>query len=39
MRLKMTDPILPPLKPIPMKERLSVLFLEKGQLDVIDSLI
>lgn len=32
----MTDPILPPLKPIPIKERLSVLFLEKGQLDVID---
>lgn len=30
------EPILPPLKPIPMKERVSVLFLEKGQLDVID---
>jgi CRISPR-associated protein Cas1 len=28
--------MLPPLKPIPMKERISVLFLEKGQLDVID---
>jgi len=27
---------LPPLKPIPIKERVSVLFLEKGQLDVID---
>lgn len=32
----MTDPILPPLKPIAMKERLSMLFLEKGQLDVLD---
>jgi len=32
----MTEPILPPLKPIPMKERLSVLFVEKGQLDVLD---
>lgn len=32
----MTDPILPPLKPIPMKDRLSVLFVEKGQLDVLD---
>jgi CRISPR-associated protein Cas1 len=28
--------MLPPLKPIAMKERLSMLFLEKGQLDVID---
>lgn len=27
---------LPPLKPIPIKDRLSVLFLEYGQLDVID---
>lgn len=26
----------PPLKPIPIKERLSVLFIEKGQLDVLD---
>jgi CRISPR-associated protein Cas1 len=32
----MTEPILPPLKPIPIKERLSVLFIEKGQIDVID---
>lgn len=32
----MTEPILPPLKPIAMKERLSMLFLEKGQLDVLD---
>lgn len=32
----MPEPILPPLKPIPMKDRLSVLFVEKGQLDVLD---
>lgn len=32
----MSDPILPPLKPLPMKERLSVLFVERGQIDVID---
>jgi len=30
------EPILPPLKPIPMKDRLSVLFVDKGQLDVLD---
>ena len=28
--------ILPSLKPIPMKERVSILFLQKGQLDVLD---
>lgn len=28
--------ILPPLKPIAIKERLSVLFIEKGNLDVLD---
>lgn len=28
--------MLPPLKPIPIKERLSVLFVEKCQLDVLD---
>ena len=28
--------MLPPLKPIPIKDRLSVLFLEKGNLDVLD---
>jgi CRISPR-associated protein Cas1 len=28
--------MLPPLKPIPIKERLSVLFIEKGHLDVLD---
>lgn len=27
---------LPPLKPIPIKERLSVLYIEKGHLDVLD---
>lgn len=32
----MAEPILPPLKPIPMKDRVSVLFVEKGQLDVLD---
>ncbi|MBI5572201.1 MAG: CRISPR-associated endonuclease Cas1, partial [Desulfomonile tiedjei] len=30
------EPILPPLKPIAMKERVSVLFVERGQLDVLD---
>lgn len=30
------QPQLPPLKPIPMKNRVSVLFVEKGQLDVLD---
>ena len=29
--------LLPPLKPIPIKDRLSVLYIEKGQLDVLDS--
>ncbi|OGR05817.1 MAG: subtype I-E CRISPR-associated endonuclease Cas1 [Deltaproteobacteria bacterium RIFOXYD12_FULL_53_23] len=28
--------MLPPLKPIPIKDRISVLFLERGQLDVLD---
>lgn len=32
----MTAPILPPLKPIPMKDRVSVIFVEKGNLDVLD---
>lgn len=30
------QPILPPLKPIPMKHRFSVLFVERGNLDVLD---
>ncbi len=32
----MAEPILPPLKPIPMKDRVSILFVEKGNLDVLD---
>jgi CRISPR-associated protein Cas1 len=32
----MTEQILPPLKPIPMKDRVSVIFVEKGNLDVLD---
>ena len=32
----MSNPILPPLKPIPIKDRISTLFLEKGNLDVLD---
>lgn len=32
----MNEPILPPLKPIPMKDRISVVFVEKGNLDVLD---
>lgn len=32
----MTEPILPPLKPIPIKDRVSTIFLEKGNLDVLD---
>lgn len=32
----MSTPLLPPLKPILIKERLSVLFIEKGNLDVLD---
>lgn len=32
----MSEPILPQLKPIPIKDRVSVLFVEKGNLDVLD---
>ncbi|MDA8125625.1 MAG: type I-E CRISPR-associated endonuclease Cas1e [Deltaproteobacteria bacterium] len=32
----MSEPILPPLKPIPMKDRVSVVFVKKGNLDVLD---
>lgn len=32
----MSEPILPPLKPIPIKDRISVLYVEKGNLDVLD---
>lgn len=28
--------MLPPLKPLPMKDRISMIFLEKGQIDVLD---
>lgn len=28
--------LLPPLKPIPIKERMSVLFVERGEIDVLD---
>ncbi len=30
------EPVLPPLKPIPIKDRISVMYLERGQLDVLD---
>ncbi|MEX2117488.1 MAG: type I-E CRISPR-associated endonuclease Cas1e [Bacteroidota bacterium] len=32
----MAEQVLPPLKPIPIKDRVSVLFVEKGNLDVLD---
>lgn len=32
----MSEPILPPLKPIPIKDRVSVMYIEKGNLDVLD---
>jgi len=32
----MTEPVLPPLKPIPMKDRVSIIFVKKGNLDVLD---
>ena len=32
----MTEPILPPLKPIPIKDRISFLLVERGNLDVLD---
>lgn len=31
-----SNPPLPPLKPIPIKDRLSILYIEKGGLDVLD---
>ena len=30
------NPNLPPMKPIPIKDRLSMLFVEKGNLDILD---
>ncbi|ABQ25043.1 type I-E CRISPR-associated endonuclease Cas1e [Geotalea uraniireducens] len=32
----MTEPILPPLKPLPIKDRISVVYVERGNLDVLD---
>ena len=32
----MPNGMLPPLKPIPIKERVSVIFVEKGEIDVLD---
>lgn len=32
----MSSVSLPPLRPIPIKERLSILYIERGQLDVLD---
>lgn len=32
----MTEPVLPPLSPITIKERVSLAFIEKGHLDVLD---
>jgi CRISPR-associated protein Cas1 len=32
----MAEPILPPLKPIPIKDRISVAYVEKGNIDVLD---
>lgn len=32
----MTNGLLPPLKPLPIKERLSVVFVERGEIDMLD---
>lgn len=32
----MSEPVLPPLKPIPIKDRISVAYVEKGNVDVLD---
>ena len=32
----MSGTLLPPLKPIPIKERMSVIFVERGEIDVLD---
>jgi hypothetical protein len=32
----MATGVLPPLKPLPIKERISVVFVERGELDVLD---
>ncbi len=31
-----TPPLLPPLRPIPLKERISVVFIERGEVDMLD---
>lgn len=31
----MSTGMLPPLKPIPIKERLSIIFIERGEIDVV----
>lgn len=30
------NPLLPPLKPLPIKDRVSMIFLERGKIDVVD---
>ena len=32
----MSTGLLPPLKPIPIKERVSVIFIERGEIDMLD---
>ena len=32
----MPSPLLPPLKPLPMKDRISMIFIQYGQIDVLD---
>jgi len=32
----MSKGLLPPLKPLPIKERLSVIFIERGEIDMLD---
>jgi len=32
----MSQGLLPPLKPLPIKERVSIVFIERGELDMLD---
>lgn len=32
----MSNPLLPPIKPLPMKDRISMVFIQYGQIDVLD---
>ena len=32
----MSSGLLPPLKPLPIKERISVVFVERGEIDMLD---